>query len=71
MRTGKPCSTGSASPFMPKASIASRPSVATFSGTLIVMPSTSVHRIWSESLPTPARSRTSVSLTPSQRAPPT
>ena len=47
MRTGKPCSRGSASPFMPMAMSASRPSRATLSGTEMVMPSTSVHRIWS------------------------
>ena len=71
MRTGKPCSRGSASPFIPMAIIASRPSVATFSGVLIVMPSTSVDRIWSAVSPTPAMSSRSVRRTPSQRAPPT
>ena len=57
---------------MPMAIIASRPSGATFSGVQMVMPSTSVERIWSafvESMP--ARARTSVRGTPSQRAPPT
>jgi hypothetical protein len=39
IRTGKPCSTGSGSPFMPKASIASATSSAERVGAPIVIPS--------------------------------
>ncbi len=56
---------------MPIAIIASRPSVATSSGVLIVIPSTSVLRIWSADVASiPARSSRSVRRTPIQRAAP-
>ena len=57
---------------MAMAIIASRPSVARSSGVEMVMPSTSVERIWSAPVePMPARSRRSVRRTPVQRVPPT
>lgn len=40
IRTGKPCAKGSGSPFMPKASRASRPSMTSSTGVPMVMPST-------------------------------
>ncbi len=46
MRAGKPCSTGSAAPFMATASSASRPSSTTWSGVPDVNPSTDVHSSW-------------------------
>ena len=68
-RTGKPCARGSGSPFMPNASMELRPSSATSSGVLIVKLLTAVLRIWSALvLAMPARSKTSFSGTPSQRA---
>ena len=56
---------------MPSAIMASRPSVASSYGVPIVMPSTSVLKIWSTPSWTPASSRRSVRRTPIQRAPPT
>ena len=47
IRTGKPCTTGSGSPFMPKASIASSTSRALRVGAPIVMPSSDRHSSWS------------------------
>ena len=46
MRTGKPCSTGSGSPFIPNASIASSTSSADRVGAPIVMPSTERQTSW-------------------------
>ena len=71
MRAGNPWVRVRGPPFMPIAIIASRPSRATESGVEIVMPSTSVERIWSalvESMP--ALASTSASGMPSHRADP-
>ncbi len=51
--------------------MASRPSVASSYGVPMVMPSTSVLKIWSTPSLTPAISSRSVRRTPIQRAPPT
>ncbi len=69
-RAGKPWVSVSGSPFMPMAIMASRPSRTTPSGVLMVNPSTAVLSSWSLDVPTPARSSTSASRTPSQRAAP-
>jgi len=53
MRTGNPCATGSAVPFMATASIASRPSRTVAMGVPEVKPSVEVHSNWSA----PARGR--------------
>jgi hypothetical protein len=71
IRTGKPCSIGSGSPFMPTASIASRPSRTTAVGVPIVMPSVDVPTIWSAAACTPASRSSGASAAPSQRAVPT
>ncbi len=69
-RAGKPWVSLSWAPFMPMAIIASRPSRTTPSGVLMVKPSTAVLSTWSGLPLVPARSSTSVSRTPSQRAAP-
>ncbi len=71
MRTGKPCSSGSGSPFMATASIASRPSVTADVGVLQVQPSTERLRTCSAPACTPASSSSGASRTPVQRAVPT
>ena len=76
MRTGKPWAKGSGSPFMPTASIASRPSITVSTGLPMVMPSTDRATSWSAGPPrdggrTPASRSRSASRTPIQRALPT
>ena len=68
MRTGKPCSTGNGSPFIPNASRASRPSVIVATGVPDVHPSADVLFSWSASGCTPASSKMSASGTPSHFA---
>lgn len=76
IRTGKPWSKGSGSPFMPRASIASRPSMTVSTGVPMVMPSTERVMIWLAGPPrdggfTPASRSRSASRTPIHRALPT
>ena len=68
MRTGKPCSTGSGSPFMPRASIAVRPSVTASTGVPVVKPSTLVDAICWAPARTPASASRSASGTPRNTA---
>ena len=70
MRTGKPCSTGSGSPFMPTQSSGSRPSSSAAIGVPIVMPSTERASSWSAPGRTPTSRSSGASGTPSQRAVP-
>ena len=71
MRTGNPCWAGRGRPFIPIASIASRPSITALTGVPQVQSST--ERLTSCSAPgwTPASSSTSRNSTPCQRALPT
>ena len=69
MRTGKPCSMGSGSPFIPMASNGSR-SASPSRGVLQVHPSTDVLKSWSAPGSMPARSSRGRSGVPSQRAVP-
>ncbi len=76
MRTGKPWASGSGSPFIPTASIASRPSMTSSTGVPSVMPSTDRATSWSAGPPrrgglTPASRSRSARRTPIQRALPT
>ena len=71
MRTGNPCSTGSAVPFIATASIASRPSITVCSGVPEVKPSAEVHRSWSAPARTPAWRSRLARLAPTQSALPT
>ena len=68
MRSGKPCSTGSGSPFMPKASIASSTSSAARVGVPMVMPSVERQTSCVLSDRMPFSRRRAPSGTPSQRA---
>ena len=69
MRTGKPCSRGSASPFIPTASSAPRSGSSTTAvGVPAVQPSTLVDRSWSAPSRTPASRRRSRRSTPTKRA---
>ena len=68
MRTGNPCSSGSGSPFISTASIASRPSITTAVGLPTVNPSTERETSWSAAGSTPASSSKGFSGTPTQRA---
>ena len=68
MRTGNPCSSGSGSPFISTASIASRPSITTAAGLPTVNPSTERETSWSAAGSTPASSSKGFSGTPTQRA---
>ena len=69
MRTGKPCSSGSGSPFMPTARMASSPSsVSDSSGVPAVNPSTLRDRTMSAPDCGPARRSTSRTGTPSHVA---
>ena len=70
MRTGKPCSSGRGWPFIPIASIASRPSITTDTGEPAVQPSDERLTNWSEPAATPASASRSRSGTPIQRAEP-
>ena len=68
MRTGKPCSTGSAWPFMATASRASRPSMTVCTGVPDVNPSLEVHSSWSAPALMPAWRKTAARLAPSHSA---
>ena len=70
MRTGKPCTTGSGSPFIPIASIASSTSSAERVGAPIVIPSTDRQTSCVLAVRTPFSRRNAPSGTPSQRAVP-
>ena len=71
MRTGNPCSTGSAVPFIAIASIASLPSMAVCSGVPQVKPSTEVQNSCSAPARMPASRSRLATLAPSQSALPT
>ena len=70
IRTGKPCSTGSGSPFIPNASIASSTSSAERVGAPMVMPLTERQTSWELPDRMPFSRRNAPSGTPIQRAVP-
>ena len=67
-RAGKPCSTGSAAPFIATASSASRPSIAVWIGVPEVKPSDDVLKSWSAPALIPASWRRLRRLAPSHLA---
>ena len=71
IRTGKPWMTGSGSPFIPKASIASSTSSALRVGAPIVIPSSDRHSSWSLPGRIPFSRSRDASGTPIHRALPT
>ena len=70
IRSGKPCSTGSGSPFIPNASIASSTSSAERVGAPMVMPSVGAAHSWCCPGRIPFSRRMAPSGTPSHRAVP-
>src|SRR6516225_4711539 len=68
IRTGNPCATGSAVPFIATASSASRPSMTACTGTPEVNPSAEVHSSWLAPARMPAARSRLARLAPSHLA---